>query len=105
MVYATHFFMSRKVFRNINQLHNSDEGDAHFYTFIVNMQPLCHDDTLRSEILIDQVVMMQVGQLSKHLKCNLGNIYHLEGLFEVAQMIQVIMALIYELVDDIYVIM
>ena len=104
-VHAAHFFMNVKVFRHINKLHHSDERDVHFNSWIIDVQAFCHDNAFKGQIFVHQVMMMQIGQLSKHLKCDLGNVINWEGLLKVAKMIQVIYALVHELVDDINVVM
>ena len=60
---------------------------------------------LRAEILVHQVVLVQVGQLIKQLACDLRDFHLGEGLSQVAQVVQIVLAVVLVLVNDVYVIL
>ena len=63
------------------------------------------DHVLGAEVLVDHVVMVQVAELAEHLYCDLCHVIHREGLLQVAQMVEVILALIHKLIYDIDVVL
>ena len=73
--------------RHIDQLHHGYMRDAQLDDSLVDVQALCHNHALWGEILEDQVVVMEIGQLAEHLEGYLGNLLGCEGLIQVAKMI------------------
>ena len=69
------------------------------------MQPLCHDNALRGEVLEHQVVVMQIGQLAEHLEGYLGDLLSCEGFVQVSKMVQIVTTLVDILIHNVDVIM
>ena len=89
---------------HIDQLHYSYMRDAQLDSSLVYVQALCHNYALWGEILENQVVVMEIGQLAKHLEGYLGDLLSCEVLAQVAKMVQIVTALVDVLIHHIDVI-
>ena len=70
--------------RYVYKLHHSDVRYTKLKGCFIYVQALGHDYALWGEILEHQVVMMQIGQLAKHLKRDLCYLLSRERLAQVS---------------------
>ena len=91
--------------RHIDQLHHGYMRDAQLDDSLVDVQALCHNHALWGEILEDQVVVMEIGQLAKHLEGYLGDLLSCEGFVQVSKMVQIVTTLVDILIHNVDVIM
>ena len=91
--------------RHIDQLHNGNMRDSQLDDSLVYVQALCHNHALWGEILVNQMMVMEIGQLAEHLEGYLSDLLGCERFVQVSKMVQIVTALVDVLIHNVDMIM